>query len=109
MLKYFDIKSALAGGVLSLVVGGGLYGLYMKTLAPAAFSEASAYELLSKCVYLNTSKAMIPARKKEVESFLRAIEEKSPEIGKADAVTTVVVVTAGQRNFPSGMGAPLHM
>jgi hypothetical protein len=109
MLDHFNIKSALVGGALGLAVGGGIYGLYMKALAPAAFSEASAYGLIGKCVELNTNKTMIPVREKEIESFLNSVEKKSPEIFKADAVVTGVAIAAGERDIPAGMGTPLRM
>lgn len=103
------IKSALLGGALSLAVGGGVYGLYMKYLAPAAFSEVSAYELIGKCVVLNSNPTLIPSRIEEIETFLETVKLKSPEISKADAVVTAVAGTAGEKNIPIGMGGPLQM
>lgn len=105
-----DLKSALFGSILSLAVGGGIYGLYLKQIAPAAFSEVSGYELLGKCVVFNSNPILIPTRLKEIESFLKDVESQFPEIAKADAVVTMVAISAGEKNgIPAGMGKPLQM
>ena len=108
MLDYFDIKSALIGGALSLAAGGGLYGLYIKIAGQTAMSELSAYQLLQRCVVLRVSKGAIPARKKEVDFFLNEVENESRKIAKADAVLTTIAA-AGGKDAPGGMGIPLQI
>jgi Na+/alanine symporter len=109
MLDFSDIKSAVLSCAITAAVGGGIYGLYFKHLAPAAFSEVSAYELVGKCFEFTLNKAMIPNRRQEIELFLKSVHQKLPEISKADAVATTMAAAAGTGNMQAGMGTPLEM
>ena len=109
MFDHFDIKSIFLGSLLGLVVGGGVFGLYFKRVAPAAFSEVSTYELLGRCVAYTSNKALIHIKREEIELFLKSVNQKLPDIYKADAVVTTVAATAGERSLPAGMGGPLQM
>lgn len=108
MLNHLDFKSLLLGGLLSALAGGGLYGLYVKHLASAAFAETTSYELLSDCVLLNADKGAIPIHLEEIHALLDRADKEMPALSKADAVVTVIAVSTGVRNKAAGYGPTLR-
>jgi hypothetical protein len=101
-----EIKSLLFGTGLSIAVGGGLYGLYLKTLAPAVLTEAHALELVQKCLEYNNA-ATIPFHVAEIEILLKTIHEHRKDIGKADAVAAVVAGGPSTSGDLRGVGPSL--
>ncbi|MBD1574641.1 hypothetical protein HC725_15360 [Vibrio sp. S17_S38] len=100
-----DIKSMVFGGVLSLAVGGGLYGLYLKTLGPSAITQGQTYGLIQECASLLGSSNSV-----EIKQFLQKIDQRKKEINKSDATVTAIGLAAGQSyDDAPGMGKPLAM
>lgn len=104
-LIHIDFKSMLLGGALSIAVGSGLYGLYLKKLAPPLFVQAQAYELVNECYSLLANNNAI-----KIEQFLQKVETEMSEIHKSDAVVAITNLSIGETpNRAIGMGTPLVM
>jgi len=104
-LIHIDFKSMLLGGALSIAVGSGLYGLYLKKFAPPLFVQAQAYELVNECYSLLANNNAI-----KIEQFLQKVETEMSEIHKSDAVVAITNLSIGETpNRAIGMGTPLVM
>lgn len=101
-----DIKSLALWGVLSIAVGGGIYGAYVKLFGKAVKTQGQSYIYLIECTGLQES-----YDKTELIEFLKKYQENKEEIKKSDAVLTGVNAVISQNSQPkaAGMGIPLSM
>jgi hypothetical protein len=100
-----DLKSVTVGVVISALAGGGLYGLYVKTVGQAGMAQANAYGLLMECGSLTSS-----SDAEEIKAFLSDVQTELPEIEKSDAVVTSVTAAASENNRRiAGLGTPLDI
>lgn len=103
-----DIRNLLIECVLSLAVSGGIYGLYLKNIAPAAITEAESKELVSKCYEYNLQSQFIPSRMQEVETFIEKVELKQKDILKSDAASSIILSVGEKKYTQSSIGTPLR-
>ena len=78
-----DLKAGIFGAILSVAVGGGLYGLYLNYGSRAALTELTAYELLQQCGALQ---AELNPQVKEIKEWLAAAKARRPEIFAVNAI-----------------------
>ncbi|MDW6019923.1 hypothetical protein SBW85_19650 [Vibrio plantisponsor] len=104
MLFELELRSFLVGSALSLVVGGGAYGFYVKTFGQASYDQAVGYKQLADCTMLLGS-----SDNEKVKQFLDTLPEKLKQLQKSDAIMTTINSTANEKYEASGMGVPLRM
>lgn len=106
MIDNVDLK-VVAGIAFTLVLGGGIYGVYFKTMGKAALSETQAQSLNLRCQSLLVTakelRAMSPADKQKTMELAQEVEKLAPDLLRADAVLTGVGIAVGERKGPMGM------
>ncbi|WP_155996754.1 hypothetical protein [Thioalkalivibrio sp. ALMg11] len=70
-----DFQSVGVGISISAAVGGGLYGLYVKTGGETGMAQAGAHGLLGKCTLLMSSHDA-----DEIREFISTIDESLADI-----------------------------
>lgn len=104
-----NIKMLLSGGVLSMVAGGGIYGLYLSTYSKATIREVNGENALQQCIFYEA----LPAPQihgKGIQAFIDATRKNLPSVRKGDAIATITaVVVGGKLRHPVGAGQPLSL
>lgn len=80
-----DVKEMLLSGMLGVVAGGGVYGLYVKWGATAAVAQLDAHMALTECIALSASPDHPKGRQ-----FLKDVPARMPSILKAEMAGAVV-------------------
>lgn len=91
-----DLKSMIVGSALGIMAGGGLYGLYVKTLAPAAYGQVAGFAVLVECVELKLS-----GDTERIRRFVEPIDTHVKDLRKAEVVATSVVLATGGSRAPT--------
>jgi hypothetical protein len=98
MLDVSDFQSHLIAGALSIAAGGGLYGLYLKTMTETAVAQTEATTALSECLILQGGHDPLAGR-----AFLADLQRKLPGFLVTDAVAGSVASIGASVSRP-GLG-----
>ncbi|WP_319380899.1 hypothetical protein [Thiomicrorhabdus sp.] len=98
----FDIKSIGLGILLSIAVGGGLYGMYVKFWTGTISDQIYGYQEIGQCSNLLSS-----SNADEIKNFLNSLPSKLQKLEKSDAAMTGMATLADGKLHLSGMGMPL--
>lgn len=104
-MSEYSLKSILLGFLLSALVGGGIYGFYVKTMSTTVLTQSETYGLVMECVQLSSS---IDSNK--INSFFRKVSGMQKKIDETDSVIMSVGIISGQKiGDAHGMGKTLSM
>lgn len=87
------MEKVLIGTLLSLAVGGGIYGLYVNYGARAVITQATSKKLLEQCALLQAKQHPDPA---EIEAWMNAAKAAAPEIFVVNAIVGAAFNDKGQ-------------
>ncbi|NAW82684.1 hypothetical protein CAG69_11640 [Vibrio sp. V43_P6S15P86] len=97
-----DVKSLAVGSLIGVLVGGGIYGFYVKNMGEAGLDQAIGYNHLLECTSLLGSNDV-----EKIASFLNTLPQKQQDLEKSDAIMTATATTLSGELKLSGMGQPL--
>lgn len=103
VIQGVDLKSMLVTSVLGLMAGGGLYGLYVKTLAPAAHGQLMGYGALTECVELKLS-----SDTERIRTFVKTIDAQVKDLRKAEVVAYSVIAATSDSRSPTDAAGSLE-
>ena len=97
-----DVQSLAVGSLIGALVGGGVYGFYVKNTGEANLDQAIGYNHLLECTSLLGSNDA-----EKISSFLNTLPQKQKDLEKSDAIMTATTTTLSGELELSGMGQPL--